>query len=99
MLACEINRLVVVGSVQQSPFKVVQSFDRRPSPGVEDAARVNQDVTMIGEHNTRVQVLDSNIVSRSAAVPFRANHLVLRVTVLCETVLLAEEVEVLEDVL
>ena len=47
MLTFQTNVLIPIGGMQKRAFVVVQAWDCRPSPVIQDAARIDQDVARI----------------------------------------------------
>jgi len=99
VLACKINIVVPVGSVQQSAFVLRQPGNRRPSPIVENATGVDQDIAVILDFSAISQIIHRHIVSTLLMIPERTGHLMSGFDVLFKVVLIGEVVEVLIDLL
>lgn len=99
MLPLQRNRVIPIRCMQQRPLVLVQPWNGRPPPVIQDAAGIDEDVAVVAEEGPRRGVLDLDVVAAAAVVPVGADDLVLRLDVLLEAVLVGEAVKVLEDLL
>lgn len=90
--ASQIHRLVPSRAVNQRSLEVVETWDVRPLPCVEDAARVDQDMARIFQFLARGQVLHPDLPP--VAVPLRPLHFVVRPAILLQVVCLCKGVEI-----
>lgn len=80
--AGQINLVVPICGVQQGAFVLLDTWNRRPLPVVENTACVNEDVAVVIHNLTAREVLDTHIVAASGIVPDSAIYLMLGLDVL-----------------
>jgi hypothetical protein len=93
----KVNAVVPVCSVQQCAFVLVDARNRRPLPVVQNARRVDKDITMIFEGLTALKIPDLHVVAALGLVPSCASNLMPCLDIFVKAVLTREIVEVSED--
>lgn len=99
MTTREVNLIVPVRSMQKCALVLVESWDGRPLPIVEDAGRVDENITVIRNGHITIQILNVYVVSASLFAPVCADDLMLRLDILVQAILPREVIEVLEYLL
>ena len=89
--------MVPAGGVHLRAFEVVQAFDFRPSPVVQNTRRIDENVASVHEFSTSLQVLNFHSVSAVLLNPIGSNYLVLGLDVLVQPVLIGKTLEILID--
>lgn len=97
MLALKLDGVIPIGRMKQSTFVVVQTWYRGPTPIVEDSASIDQDVTAVVDLLAGGEVLSSNLIAAMLVVPGGSDHLMPRLHILVQSVLVGEAVEIVED--
>jgi hypothetical protein len=72
--------------MEERAFEIMKAFNGRPSPVIENARSVDQDITLIMDLFTRGEVLCNNVPTRISLIPGRCDDLMARFHILMETI-------------
>ncbi len=97
MFPGEIHCVIPICSVKQCPLVVLQSRNCRPSPIIQDSRSIDQDITVMTEFLTCLNISDLDIVPSISSIPVCSCNLMLCSDVIFEMVLRCKIVKVRED--
>lgn len=95
----KVNLIIPIRSVEKGALVLLESWDCRPLPVIQDTRGVYQDIAMIGNSLATPCILDVYVITALRLVPVCASDLVLRLDIFVQTVFSCKVVEVLENLL
>jgi hypothetical protein len=94
MLAREIYAVVPVGGVQEGTLVLFNAWNSRPPPVVQNPARVDQDVAVLGDLRAILEIFDFDIITTLGLVPVGTDDLMLGLYVFVKMIFAGKGVEI-----
>lgn len=97
MFPFKIDLVVPVGSMQQRALKLLKPRNSRPSPIIQNATSIDENVAMIRNLNICFQILDFNIISALLMVPISASNLMLSLDKAFQSMSIRKPIKITEN--
>ena len=85
--------------MKESSFVVLQTWNSRPLPVVQDTTGIDQDIAMIADNAVGVKISNLDVVASALLIPVGTNDLMLCLDVVLQAIFVGESIEVFEDFL